>query len=221
MVLHNTAIFQNRKHAAYLLGERLREYDNTDALVIAVPGGGIHIGSYLAQLLHLPLEVIPCKKIKHPADSSKSIGAVSTDAVVVSEDENSIPQDYIYHQIQLLRHVIQGQNKKYYSDCLQASLKNRTIILVDDMLKTGDTMLATLRSIRKQNPKKIIVAVPNVTPEATRAIADEIDEILYLTIEPNSQGVENLYSDLPDIPEEEVLAILQEARMGGSVEDNA
>lgn len=218
MVLNTAAVFQNRKHAAYLLGERLMEYNHTDAIVVAVSGGGIHIGSYLAQLLHLPLEVIPCKKIKHPAGNHKTIGAVSTDAVVLHE-EGDIPRDYIYHQIQLLRHIIQGQNKNYYSGHLQASLKNETIILVDDLLKTGDTMLAALKTIRKQQPKKIIVAVPNVTPEGTRAIADEIDEIIYLTIEPNIQAVGNLYEDFPPIHEREVMSLLEQAWIADSVEE--
>ena len=71
MVLHNDAIFQNRKHAAFLFAERLREHANSDAIIVAVHGGGIHIGYHLAELLHLPLEVIPCKKIMHPADDEK------------------------------------------------------------------------------------------------------------------------------------------------------
>lgn len=212
MVMNNTAIFQNRRHAAYLLGERLMEYKNSDAIVVAVTGGGIQIGSYLAQLLNLTLEVIPCKKIKHPADSQKTIGAVSTDSVVVRE-AGSIPQDYIYHQIQLLRHIIQGQNKNYYSDYEQASLMNKTIILVDDLLKTGDTLLASLKTIRKQLPEKVIVAVPNVTLEGTRVMREEIDELVYLTVEPNIQAVDNLYEDFPAVLEEEVAALLQQSRM--------
>lgn len=212
MVMNNTAIFQNRRHAAYLLGERLMEYKNSDAIVVAVTGGGIQIGSYLAQLLNLTLEVIPCKKIKHPADNQKTIGAVSTDSVVVRE-AGSIPQDYIYHQIQLLRHIIQGQNKNYYSDYEQPSLMNKTIILVDDLLKTGDTLLASLKTIRKQLPEKVIVAVPNVTLEGTRVMREEIDELVYLTVEPNIQAVDNLYEDFPAVLEEEVAALLQQSRM--------
>ena len=212
MVLHNDAIFQNRKHAAYLLGERLREYENSDAIIVAVPGGGIHIGYHLAQLLHLPLEVIPCKKIKHPADNNKTIGAVSLDSVIVHEEDNSIPQDYIYHQIQLLQHVIRRQSNRYYKGYDQPSFKERTIILADDLLMTGDTLLTTIRTVRKQQPEKIIVVVPNVTPETTRSIANEIDEIIYLTIEPNNPVTENLYAEFPEVSDDEVIELLQEIR---------
>ena len=212
MVLHNDAIFQNRKHAAFLLGERLMEHKDSDTIVVAVPGGGIHIGYHLAQLLHLPLEVIPCKKIKHPADTNKTIGAVSLDALIVHEEDNSIPQDYIYHQIQLLQHVIRGQRDKFNKGHIQPSLKARTVILADDLLMTGDTLLTAIRTIRKQQPEKIIVVVPNVTPEATRSIADEIDEIIYLTIEPNNPVTGNLYAEFPEVSDEEVIELLQQIR---------
>jgi predicted phosphoribosyltransferase len=162
--------------------------------------------------LHLPLEVIPCKKIKHPADNNKTIGAVSLDSVIVHEEDNSIPQDYIYHQIQLLQHVIRSQSNKYYKGQIIPSFKDRTIILADDLLMTGDTLLATIRSIRKQGPERIIVAVPNVTPDATRSIADEIDEIIYLTIEPNNPATENLYAEFPDVSDEEVIELLRQIR---------
>jgi predicted phosphoribosyltransferase len=218
MVLNNDAIFQNRKHAAFLLGERLRDYENSDAIIVAVPGGGIHIGYHLAQLLHLPLEVMPCKKIKHPADNNKTIGAVSLDAVVLHDEDNTIPRDYVYHQIQLLQHVIKSQSNKYNKGHIQPSFKDRTIILTDDLLVTGDTLLATLRTIRNQEPAKIIVVVPNVTPEATRSIADEIDEIIYLTIEPNNLVTGNLYAEFPEVGDEDVITLLQQVRSGATSE---
>jgi predicted phosphoribosyltransferase len=212
MVLHNDAIFQNRRHAAFLLGERLMDYENSDAIIVAVPGGGIHIGYHLAELLHLPLEVIPCKKIKHPADINKTIGAVSLDSVVLREEDNTIPQDYVYHQIQLLQHVIRSQSNKFNKGHIQPSLKGRTVILADDLLMTGDTILATIRTIRKQQPERIIVVVPNVTPEATRSIADEIEGIIYLTIEPNIPATGGIYADFPEVSDDEVVTLLQQIR---------
>jgi putative phosphoribosyl transferase len=211
MVIQHEAIFQNRKHAAYLLGERLMEHKNTDAVIMAVPGGGIHMGSYLAGLLGLPLDVIPCKKIRHPADTQRTIGAVSKGAVVLQETGNEFPQDYIYHQIQLLQHVIRLQDRNYDKERTHVCLQEKTVIIVDDMLKTGDTMLACLQSIRKKEPARIVVAVPNVTPEATRRIADYIDSIIYLTIEPNA--LTNLYADFPAIEDEEVVRILRQSKM--------
>jgi putative phosphoribosyl transferase len=211
MVIPQAAIFQDRRHAAHLLGERLNDYRDTDTIILAVPGGGIHVGYYLANQLNLILEVMPCRKIKHPADS-KTIGAVCTDSVVLREEDNNIPQDYIYHQIQLLRHVIQGQNSRYYQGRNSPSFTDKTVIVVDDLIMTGDTMLACLKTIKKQSPAKIVVAVPAVTPEATRAIAAEMDEIVYLTIEPTAQTIKNLYAEFPNVCDEEVISLLELSR---------
>lgn len=200
------AVFQNRRHAAFLLGERLMEYQNTDSVLVAVPGGGIHMGAYLSELLNLPLDVVPCRKLKHPADPQKTIGAVSIDAVVLNEHDRSLPQDYVYHQIQLLQHVIDMQARHYAAARPAITCEGKTVIVVDDMLMTGDTMLACIKALRLRKPAKIMVAVPNVTPSATQLISEAIDGIVYLTIEPSA--VSHLYAEFPPVSEEEVIEIL-------------
>jgi putative phosphoribosyl transferase len=208
MVIPQEAVFQNRKHAAYLLGERLLEYRNTDSIVLAVPGGGIHMGAYLSELLNLPLDVMPCRKIKHPADPTKTIGAVSIDTVVMPQQDRSLPQDYIYHQIQLLQHVIDMQARHYAAARPTLSFEGKTVIVVDDLLLTGDSVLACVKAVRKRNPERIVVAVPNVTPAATELISGAIDSIVYLTIEPNAAA--HLYAEFPSVSEEEVVEILRQ-----------
>jgi predicted phosphoribosyltransferase len=208
MVISQEAVFQNRRHAAFLLGERLMEYRNTDALVVAVPGGGIHMGAYLSELLNLPLDVMPCRKIKHPADPQKTIGAVSIDSVVLPEQDRNLPQDYIYHQIQLLQHVIDMQARHYAAARPPLSFEGRTILVVDDIMLTGDSVLAVVKALRLRNPEKIVVAVPNVTPSATQLISGSIDGIVYLTIEPNAAG--HLYAEFPTVAEDEVIEILRQ-----------
>jgi predicted phosphoribosyltransferase len=210
MVIHRTTIFQNREHAACLLAERLMEHERSDAVVVAVSGGGIHVGFKLAQKLQLPLEAIPCLKLKHPADDSKTIGAVCAGAIIIHEDDNNIPQDFIYHQIQLLQHTIRGKSRRYQSDNLEHLLKGKVVILADDVLMTGDTMLACLRTIRKYNPWEIIVAIPIVTPTGAKAIRDELDKLIYLAIEP--QLYVNYYAEFPDVSDDEVITLLQQAR---------
>lgn len=208
MVIHQEAVFQNRRHAAFLLGERLMEYRNTDTVVVAVPGGGIHMGAYLSELLNLPLDVMPCRKIKHPADPNKTIGAVSIDSVVLPDQDRNLPQDYIHHQIQLLQHVIDMQARHYAAARTPLSFTGKTAIVVDDLMLTGDSVLACVKAVRRQNPEKIVVAVPNVTPAATQLISGAIDGIVYLTIEPSA--ADHLYAEFPAISEQEVIEILRQ-----------
>lgn len=186
------------------------EYQNADAIIVAIVGGGIHIGAHLSKLLGLPMEVIPCKKIKHPANDNKTIGAVCAESVVIHEEDNHIPQDYLCRQIQLLQHIIRMQNEKYHKGTLKDRVRNKVVILVDDVLMTGDTMLASLETIKKYNPQEVVVAIPIVTPEGARAIAGKIDKLMFLTIEP--QPVGKLFAEFPDVSEDEVLSILQQSR---------
>lgn len=208
MVVTQEAVFQNRRHAAHLLGERLLEYRNTSSILVAVPGGGVHLGAHLSEMLNLPLDVMPCRKIKHPAEPNKTIGAVSIDSVVLPEQDRSLPQDYVYHQIQLLQHVIDMQARHYAAARPALSFEGKTVIVVDDLLLTGDTVLACVKAVRRKNPEKIVVAVPNVTPAATALISSSIDGIVYLTIEPSA--VAHLYAEFPTVSEEEVIDILRQ-----------
>lgn len=184
------------------------EFRNTDNVLVAVPGGGIHMGAYLSDVLNLPLDVIPCRKIRHPADPQKTIGAVSIDAVVLREQDRNLPQDYVYHQIQLLQHVIDMQARHYAAARPPLSFEGKTVIVVDDMLLTGDTVLACVKALRKRNPQRIILAVPNVTPAATQLISGAIDAIVYLTIETNAAA--HLYAERDTVSEEEVIDILRQ-----------
>jgi putative phosphoribosyl transferase len=103
----------NRRHAGRLLAEKLSPYKNSDAIVLAVPQGGVPVGREIANALHLPFEIIFSKRIKDPANSDVSIGAVSLDEVVLQESTTYIPQSYIYHQITLIQKTLQSEFNKY------------------------------------------------------------------------------------------------------------
>ncbi len=150
------------------------------------------------------------QNLKHPSND-QTIGAVSAEAVVFHEEDHDLPQDYICHQIQMMQHAIRGQNKRYHKETLRQLLKKKTVILVDDLIMTGDTMLASIRTIKNYNPVAIIVATPVVTPEGTRAIADEINSIIYMTIQPRPLG--RVYQSFPEVSEDEVLEVLHESKL--------
>ncbi len=214
MAMTSTQIgtFQNRQHAAYLLSERLIQYKHSDAVIMAIPHGGVPVGYYLAKELHLPLDAIGCKKLEHPGDHNKSIGSVSSDEVIMHEASQSIPQDYLYHQIRMIQISLLKENENYSGLNPHPILKDRTVIVVDDFLKTGDTMLACIKSIKKQQPGKVIIAVPIATPEAIDLLAVAVDEIIYLVMEPEFHRVNKWYDDFPQVSEGTVCILLDAAR---------
>jgi putative phosphoribosyl transferase len=152
--------------------------------------------------------VVPCRKIKHPANDMQTIGSVSIDDVLIHEDIHDIPQDYIYHQILMARIGIEREYNYYYANKPRPVFSDRTIIIVDDMLQENDAVLACLRSVRKQKPTSLIVAVPVIAFSALRTIREEADDVVFSRMASGFDSVRNIYSALPSVKEEEVRDLL-------------
>ena len=191
--------FQDRAHAGYLLANKLEAYRNTDAIVVGIPTGGVAVGAAIAGTLFLPLGVLPCRKIPHPVDSTRTIGSISADDVFLGHCSHTIPQDYISHQIALLRDALKHDKHRYCSDEVSTSFLHKTVILVDDVLLSGDAILACIRSLRKQIPLKIVVAVPIVSAEAARIVSAETDDIVFLQMETVDRSLHDYFSDVSEV----------------------
>lgn len=209
----NRNIFiQDRSQAGKFLSRRLSRYKNSNAVVVGIPHGGVCVAAAIADGLNLPLEVMPCRKIKHPVDKTQNIGSVSSNEAWVHDCPYDVPQDYIYHQMVLIRHAIDYQSKFYYGDIAPIPITGKTVILVDDILQSSDTMMACLRSLRKQNPVQIIVAVPIVSAKAGRMIKAEADDIVFLQMGAEVTSGENYFADFPQIDDNKVREMLTRSR---------
>jgi putative phosphoribosyl transferase len=204
---------QDRKEAGVLLSKKLAAYKNSDAVVVGIPYGGVCVASVIAEMLSLRLEVIPCRQIKNPTAGKNDIGSVSASDVSMHDCPYTIPQDYIYHQIVLLRNAIAFENKGYYGNAEPVSLRHKTVILVDDVLKSSDTMMACLSGIKKQDPLKVIVAVPFVSAEAARTIGAEADDLVFLELKHSIESASGYFIDFPKIDKEEVKEMIRVSRI--------
>lgn len=205
-------LLQDREEAGRMLSEKLNAYKNGNAVVIGIPHGGVFVASALADELSLPMEVMPCRSVRHPADTKKTIGSVSANAVVIHDLSHAIPQDYIYHQIALLRRSIQRENRQYYSEASFPSLLYKTIILVDDFLETSDSIMASLREIKRQKPLRIIVAVPIVNAESARIVRTEADDIIFIRMEHSIGSPDDYFNAFPNVDEAQVKGLLNTSR---------
>jgi len=214
-------LLQSREEAGHLLSHKLEGYKNSNAVVVGIPYGGVCVAAAVAESLSLPLDIIACRKIKHPAENKRCIGSVGAKDVVVHDSSQTIPQDYVSHQIALLRSVIQYEHKLYYPDSSPASLRYKTVILVDDILKSGDAILACLLEVKRQQPLKVIVAVPVVTAEAARLVRAQVDDIHFLRIMPVIHSGNDHYANFPKVDESKVKELLVAARRRVHKEDKA
>ena len=209
MTISQSLTVHNREHAGFLLAEKLRRFKDSQTIVIGVSHGGALIGYHLARILHAPFDVVPCKKINHPASTEKTIGSISMNEVIIHEDAHDIPREYIYRQIVMNQNALKAQQAIYKSNHAQRSVENKTVIIVSDVLNSADAVLASLRGIKKQKPKKIIVAAPAATAEVISGLLRDADDVEVLRVENLRQ--ENFYREYSLINDDEVRELIIKA----------
>jgi putative phosphoribosyl transferase len=214
MIFMDKKMFQNRFDAAEKLVPLLEQYkDNPEALVLAIPRGGLELGYVLARKLHLPLDVIFTKKIGFPSNPEYAIGAVSELHVFVNSNFKDIPelQEYIAHEVDSIRKVIKERNATYRKNMAPFDVKDKIVIVVDDGVATGSTMLSTLALIKEYNPKKIVVALPVASAEALKKIKEVADEVVCFTVPEFFVSVGQFYKHFDQVDDQEAIKLLQEA----------
>jgi predicted phosphoribosyltransferase len=205
----NSEIFKDRKEAGILLSEKLKKYQNDkNALILAVPRGGVPVGYEIANSLHLPLDIVLSKKIGHPTNKEFAIGAISMDSTLIDEHPE-VPNEYIEKEIVRLRGLLQDKYKLYMGNRDTIDMKGKNIILVDDGIATGNTLLACIKMLRKRKPAKIIVAVPVLPSDRLNVFQKNTDEFVYLKASQYFRGVGGFYEQFDQVEDEEVIGMLK------------
>jgi putative phosphoribosyl transferase len=202
--------FRDRNDAAQQLIPHLNKYRNENGLVLAVPRGGVPIGYPIAKMYNLPLELLMTKKIGHPYHEEFAIGAVSLEDHVI-DDYHDIPNSYINNEIDRIREALKERYKKFMGNHKPVSLKNKVVIVVDDGIATGNTILSAIKMIRQKKPRKIVVAVPVASHQAAEKIKPLVDDFICLFMPEPFIGVGLHYMDFTQVEDEEVIRLLKEA----------
>jgi predicted phosphoribosyltransferase len=204
-------MFRNRTEAGLLLAAKLKKYKNTPGVVLAVPRGGVPVAYAVAKELGFPIEVILTKKIGHPVNKEYAIGAASlTDYFIVPHD--NVTDEYIEKELQRIRRRLKEMYTKFMGDKEPENLKGKTVILVDDGIATGNTLLGTVNVLRKSNPGKIVIGVPVASKSAVQKLLKEVDEVVAVMIPEEFYGVGAFYDDFEQVSDEEVMFYLDKLR---------
>lgn len=207
-------VFQNRVEAARKLASKLQAHQGKKGLVVlAIPRGGVVTGQELARALSCPLEVIVTKKIGAPGNPELAIGAVGPIGQPVI-DENlvqrlGIKEDYLQKQTTKIKEEIRRREKEFRGDKPPFELKNKTVILTDDGVATGATILAAIEIVRQENPKRIIVAIPVIARDSLVKVEAKADEVVYLEAPKLFFAVGQFYREFPQVSDEEVKDLLK------------
>ncbi|MDI6806795.1 MAG: phosphoribosyltransferase family protein [Candidatus Aenigmarchaeota archaeon] len=207
-------VFENREHGGKLLAEKLKKYAGKNTVVLAIPSGGVPIGKIIAEKLNSKFDLVITRKVQLPDNPEAGFGAVSFDGEVVVNlewaRELSLTDEIINFQIEKARKEVGHRVNKFRGKRLFPSLKGKIVIIADDGLATGYTMLAAIKSIKKLEPKKLIVAVPTASRGAISLVEREVDEIYCLNVRESFVfAVADAYQEWHDMSENEVLSYLR------------
>lgn len=203
-------MFRDREEAARELTTALKQFRHEDAVVLAVPRGGVPIGKIVAEELNLPMDISLIKKIGHPANKEYAIGAVGLDNEYFTEATLTVPREYVDEEIEKVRKKLQERYRQYMGNSDPVHLKNKTVIIVDDGVATGSTLLATVRLVKNREAAKIIVAVPVGAPEAIRKLQEAADEVICRKTPADFRAVGQYYEVFDQVQDEEVVEMLHQ-----------
>ncbi len=200
-------MYYDRIDAGLILANKLMEYKNVPGVVLAVPRGGVPIAYYVAVQLGYDLDLLLTKKIGHPRNSEYAIGAVSLHDRYIVQHEG-VSHEYIEQETLRIRETLKEMYVKFMGDKEPSSIEDKTVIIVDDGIATGNTLLSTIRMLKKGNPSKIVVAVPVASRHAVDKLAGLVDEIVCPLIPDSFYGVGTFYKNFDQVSDEEVMMYL-------------
>lgn len=213
-------LFHDRDEAARLLAERLEPYRGRNPLVLAVPRGAVPMGRILADTLDGDLDVVLVHKLGAPGNPELAVGSVTeTGDVTVSPFAEEVGADPAYIEEEAAERLVElRERRRRYTPVQQpADPSGRVVLVVDDGVATGATLLAALRGLRKRGPAELVAAIgvsPRHTLKEIRAAADRV--VCLATPEPFF-AVGQFFRSFPQVSDEEVVAILREAAAEASV----
>jgi putative phosphoribosyl transferase len=207
--------FSNREAAGRLLAERLREYRNTDAVVLGVPRGGVVVAAEVARELGAPLDVIIARKLGAPFQPELAIGAVVSGGQRLLDEPTlrflEVPQAYVEQETRRQLAEIERRLDLYRQGRPPVDVDGKTVILVDDGIATGYTIRAALVGLRSQNARRLVVAVPVAPPSTCADLRRLADEVVCLQTPEPFMAVGAWYEDFEQNTDAEVIQLLHPA----------
>ena len=209
-----TQQFSDRTEAGRLLAKQLKpNYSNCpDLLVLGLPRGGVPVAHEIAQVLHAPLDICIVRKLGVPGHKELAMGAIATGGVIVLNEDLvrslRISQKAIEQVVVREWQELERRDRLYRGSRPVPDLGDRTIILVDDGIATGSTLKAALSTIKQQQPKRIVIAVPVASTDVCNELKEEVDEVVCLFTPKWLYAIGLWYDDFSPTSDEEVCNLL-------------
>jgi predicted phosphoribosyltransferase len=208
-------MFRNREDAARQLAEKLKGRDLHDPLVLAIPRGGVVTGAVLAQEIGADLDVVLSRKLRAPGQPELAIGAVSEDGRAYlnqyAQEVMDLAHDYLIDERRHQLSEIRRRKQLFRAVRPQAPIAGRSVIVTDDGIATGSTMIAALQVVKAQNPREVIVAVPVASPDRLEEVRRWCDEVVCLLSPQDFWAIGQFYADFQQVEDKQAIDLLRGA----------
>jgi len=206
-------LFKDRKEAGKKLAQALNSFSGRDALVLAIPRGGVVVAEPVAEALEAELDVIIPRKVGAPGNKELAVAAVAPDGTVLYNERAlnllGLNKEDLAPEIEKEIKEIKRRLQVYRGHREEPRVKDRVVIVIDDGLATGFTMEAALVSLTKKEPRELILAVPVAPPDTLERLRSLVNEAVCLVTPEPFYAVGQFYLSFPQVEDEEVLSILR------------
>jgi predicted phosphoribosyltransferase len=212
----NRVLFRDRVEAGKKLGATLKAEVGKEAVVLAIPRGGVVVAEEVADALGAPLDVVVTRKISPPGEPEYALGAVTQDGEVIMDRQAAeslgAGREYLDREIAKKREEVRERTRKFRGDRPFPTIEGKTVIVVDDGIATGSSVGAAVMSLKKMRPKEIVVAVPVAPSDAVETLSDDGYRVVCLETPGPFFSIGEFYGDFEQVDDEEVHKILERHR---------
>jgi putative phosphoribosyl transferase len=212
----STAIYTDREQAGDLLADALSELKDRDVVVLGIPRGGVVVASRVAKALGSEMDIVVTKKIGAPGEPEFALGAVTQEGdVILNEDVVGligVEASYLKSEAARKTEEVKERMARFRGDRPYPPLGGKVVVIVDDGIATGSTVSAAIRSVKKQAPASVIVAVPVAPAEVVARLSQEADEVVCLATPEPFFAIGQFYEQFDQVEDDDVKLLLDEFR---------